>query len=309
MSADELEPALDITGWLPFAGLRAGKLSFDSIDQALDRLRRPTLIEDRLSVLQHVVNYWHGPIRPKDGLSAAELAGAPLPAALRWWYRWAGKHAEIMSGQNILFTPRGEHSQPFMLDGRLFFYVENQGVYQWSTLPDGDDPPVFGRYKDTDPWELEDVRVSEHLILACLLEAIMGHARFRASAAWLDETRLAAITSHIPPIAIPPWRWTGLRFFARNGAFMCAALNGEDKGKKYYSVRIGAKSPKPLRFLRPLLDETWEYAQIDWRSFLARYLRNGMRRLKARAWRARRDNERSPSEMPINPNEITSPGS
>ena len=43
-----------------------------------------TLIEDRLSVLQHVVNFWHGPIRPEDGMSAAELAGSSLPAALRW---------------------------------------------------------------------------------------------------------------------------------------------------------------------------------------------------------------------------------
>jgi hypothetical protein len=251
-------------------------------------LRQPTLIEDRLSVLQHVVDYWHGPIRPED-VSDAELAGSCLPATLRWWYRWAGRRSEIMSGQNFLLAPRGEHGQPFMVDGRLFFYVENQAVYQWSTLPDGDDPPVFGRYQNNEPWEREGVRVSEHLILACLFEALMCHARFRASAAWLEEDKFRAVVEHIPPIAIAPWRWFGSRFFARNGAFMCAGLNGTDKGKKYYSVWIGAKSPKPLRFLRPLLDETWEPAEIDWRSFLARSLRNGMRRLKAYAWRARRD--------------------
>jgi hypothetical protein len=61
MPSHELKPALDITGWLPFEGLRPGKLIFDSVDLALDRLRQPTLIEDRLSVLQHVVNFWHGP--------------------------------------------------------------------------------------------------------------------------------------------------------------------------------------------------------------------------------------------------------
>jgi hypothetical protein len=82
-----------------------------------------------------------------------------------------------------------------------------------------------------------------------------------------------------------------LKFFAARGAFMCAGLNGEDKGKKYYSVLIGAKSPKPLRFLRPLLDERWECAVIDWRSFIAKYLRNGMRRLKAYAWRAAVDED------------------
>jgi hypothetical protein len=202
MSADELAPALDITGWLPFEGLRPSKLKFRSVDQALDRLRQPTLIQDRLSVLQHVVEYWHAPIRAKDGMSDAELAGSCVPAALRWWYRWAGRRSEIMTGQNILFAPRGEHGQPFMLDDRLLFYVENQGVYQWATLADGDDPAVFGRYEDNQPWHAEGMRVSEHLILTCLFEAIMCHARFRASAAWLDEDKFAAVVEQIPPIAI-----------------------------------------------------------------------------------------------------------
>ena len=58
-----------------------------------------------------------------------------------------------MSGQNFLFVPR-DYRYRFrilaVIDGRLHFHVENQGVYQWTTLPDGDDPPVFGRYKSAD---------------------------------------------------------------------------------------------------------------------------------------------------------------
>ena len=55
-----------------------------------------------------------------------------------------------MSGQNHLFVPRDQqrkHGQITVKDGRIYFYCENQGVYQWSTLPHGDDPPVFGRYE------------------------------------------------------------------------------------------------------------------------------------------------------------------
>lgn len=265
MSAHELEPALDITGWLPFEGLRTRNLNFDSVDLAFDRLRQPTLIEDRLSVLQYVVNYWHGPVRPQDGLSDADLAGLRLPAALRWWYRWAGRRSEIMSGQNFWFTPgdkqRTDHP-PVMVDDRLFFYTENQSVYQWATLPDGDDPPVFGRYENTEPWEREDIRVSEHLILTCLFEAIMCHAKYGASAAWLDADRLDIIVRNIPPLAIPPWRWLGSRFFAHSGAFMCTADQGIFEGKKWYSVSIGAKTEHPLQFLKPLLDESWELVSI-----------------------------------------------
>ena len=60
--------------------------------------------------------------------------------------------------------------------GRLLFYVENQGVYQWSTLLEGDDPPVFGRYEGRGRWAKEGVTLSEHLILMCLFEAVMCHA-------------------------------------------------------------------------------------------------------------------------------------
>jgi hypothetical protein len=56
----------------------------------------------------------------------------------------------------------------------LAFCRENQGCYFWSTLPEGDDPPVFGRENDAEPWRPEAMTVSEHLILACLLEAIFA---------------------------------------------------------------------------------------------------------------------------------------
>lgn len=152
------------------AGFRA------PVDRALESLRRPTTVEDRLGVLKQLVEFWHGPIRPEDGMSAAELAGVPLPMPLRWWYRWAGKRDEIMSGQNILYKPVHKYWQLTVDGDHLRFYCENQGVHFWSTLTHGEDPPVFGRYNSADPWEREDITLSEHLILACLLEAVSCHA-------------------------------------------------------------------------------------------------------------------------------------
>jgi hypothetical protein len=78
----------------------------------------------------------------------------------------------------------------------------------------------------------------------------------------LDEDRLNAIAQNIPPLAIGPWHWLDTRFFARNGAFMCAAENGEKEGKKWYSVSIGAKTEHPLQFLKPLLDKSWGLVSI-----------------------------------------------
>ena len=106
-----LRPALPSALWVRFGGPPLGNLDFALVDRALDSLRRPTTVEDRLGVLQQLVEFWHGPIKPEDGMSDAELAGVPLPMPLRWWYRWAGKRTEIMSGQNFLYRPVDKYWQ------------------------------------------------------------------------------------------------------------------------------------------------------------------------------------------------------
>jgi hypothetical protein len=253
MAMFALRPALPSALWVRFGGLPLGDLDFAPVDRALESLQRPTTLEDRLGVLQQLVEFWHGPIKPEDGMSDVELAGVPLPTPLRWWYRWAGKRTEIMSGQNILYRPVDQHWQLTVEGSHLPFYCENQGCYFWSTLTHGDDPPVFGRYNSTDPWEQEDVTLSEHLILACLFEAVICHAKYGGSAP-LDKEKLSEITGRIPPVAIAPWRFDGMRFFAGQGVFMWATEHGY--------VQIGAKTEHPLQFLRPYIDDDWDYVAI-----------------------------------------------
>jgi len=260
-----VEVSFDLSSTLPSAiwgglgGSRPGDLDHKSVDAALGRLRGSTTVQERLEILRRVVEYWHGPIRPEDGIPEKELAGLDIPRPLRWWYQTAGRRPEIMSGQNFLKVPRDLS----ILDGKLLFYVENQECYLWGTDPAGDDPPVFGYSKPPDPWEPEGIRLSEHLILACLFEAIMLHSPYGASTSWLGESVLNAITEHVPPIAIGPWRWCGsTRFYAGNGAFMYTMDYGELSGERGYSVWIGAKTEHPLQFLKPFIDERWEYSVV-----------------------------------------------
>ena len=231
--------------------------SIATLETALDRLRAPTTAEDRFRILQQLVEYWHGPIGPQDAMQTSDLEYVPLPQPLRSWFLWAGNRPEIMTGQNFLLRPQ----EIRMEDDHLLFYLENQGVYQWATLLKGDDPAVFGRYDDGEPWQLEDVTLSEHLILACLFEAIMG-APYGASSAWINGDTLSQITSSLRPLAIGAWRWPGAtRFYARNGVFMYAAEHviGGETG---HSVWIGAKTKAPLAFLRPHIDAKWEYVAL-----------------------------------------------
>jgi hypothetical protein len=144
----KLAPTLPSKVLAELGGLRLGDMDVAGLDQALDSLKYPTTVHDRLEVLRHLVNFWHGPIKPEDGMSGVEqVGGVPLPLPLQFWYGWAGKRTAVMTGHNILFTPRDYRHRNTILaikDDRLHFHVENQRVYEWTTLPYGDDPPLFG---------------------------------------------------------------------------------------------------------------------------------------------------------------------
>jgi hypothetical protein len=92
-----------------------------------------------------------------------------------------------------------------------------------------------------------------------MFEAVFCHSLYGAAAACLDQETLSAIERVVPPVAINPWRWLGPnRLYARNGVFMNAVSNGKD----VYSVWIGAKTEGPLQFLKPYLNDRWEYKAI-----------------------------------------------
>ena len=236
----------------------------ERIDQTLVRLQGETSLHARFEILQALVEYWHGAISPLDGFSNAELEHLSLPDPLRRWYSWAGRRTEIMSGQNWFFTPYSPqpYLKPTREDGYLLFQRENQGVYEWATLPEGEDPPVFGRYSD-EAWQKEEVSLSQHLILNCLFEAIICHASYSASTAWIKEEQLAPILEHFSGLAIPAWHWPGPTcFYFGGGAFMAVTSNkpsGEETG---HSIWLGAKHENALKFLRPYVSDTWEHAEL-----------------------------------------------
>jgi hypothetical protein len=258
----ELSPTLASEIWIKLGGLKPNGVTVASVDEALQRLSLPTTFENRFEVLQRVVEYWHGPITPKDGIPSEILEPLTLPIALKRWYGWAGRRSQIMSGQNWLFTPDATppDAAPKIIDDLLYFHCESQGCFHWATLPDGEDPLVFGRESKSDPWNPEKITLTEHLILTCILEAVTCYSPYSASSTWISDSEHEKFTQIIPPIPISPWNWpipVSTQFYAKNGVFMYSMSNRDG-----HSVWIGAKSEKPLEILKPLINKNWEFVSL-----------------------------------------------
>jgi hypothetical protein len=253
----ELSPTLPTAVWTELQGAPPADREHARLGAMLSGLGPSTTTQVRFATLRALVEYWHGKIGADDGLPDAALDGARMPAVLMQWYRWAGRRADILSGQNFLLAPDRLRIE----DGRLFFYHENQGCYLWATLPEGDDPPVFGREDERDAWQPEGMALSEHLILAALFEAILRFAPYGAHSSWVDHRRLEEIAKIIPPLAIPPWRWNGhTQIHAGGGAFMVAIRDVLIGGQRCNDIWIGAKQQEPLLFLRSFPDIDWSFA-------------------------------------------------
>ncbi len=215
-----LTPTLPNAVWRNLGDLIVPADDYGDIDRLIQSLAEPLSVQDRLSVLERLIAYWHGPCRPEDGYSDEELAGValPLPLPLRWWYHYGGKRRGILSGQNRLLAPADLEDVD---GGRLLFYVENQAVYLWATAQRGEDPAVWGKFNDGEnSWVEEEVNLSGFLIQACVLEAIFS-ANYGASVSSAGQETLERVVAPLRPVPLGAWRWPAYpsRFFAGQGDF------------------------------------------------------------------------------------------
>jgi hypothetical protein len=105
-----------------------------------------------------------------DGVTKAAIEkcerrlGVQLPAAVRDYYRMAGRLDQLNKAHNLLFTPEKLRVE----DGHLWFMEENQAVVHWGLpvkrLAEGD-PIVYQRANvDDAKWYSEKKRFSTFLI-------------------------------------------------------------------------------------------------------------------------------------------------
>lgn len=221
----------------------------EQLPEIVDGARTP---EKRFDVLRALVEGWHGALRPGDGIPERELARYSLPAPLRWWYALAGNTAGLIDGCDVLRKP-----EQIALERDLsVFFDENQGVCRWAWRNGHTADPEIWCNVDDRGWQREDATLSEFLVQMFWSQAAL-HAPYGVSAALASRECYEAVTRPLRRPSCGRWRcWPpgGSEFYASHGVLVVASPNDDA-----YSICAGARTEKPLQYLREVADARWEY--------------------------------------------------
>jgi hypothetical protein len=216
------------------------------------------LIRTGAPPLEAFLTWWYGPPdRP-----AGPVARSEVPPPLSEWSAVTAAWSRPTRRQNQLLADGSDGLE----DGRLVFWVENQGVWLWACDPDGDDPPVYDRENEPGrAWGSTGVRLRQFLVHVEVFEAVWSGA-YGGSATWVPPADVAAILAPLSPVPGAEWRWPRpwTRLYAGDG---CLALVGpadlDGEPATAYDVFVSGRTAGDLRYLEGVDEVDWEWA--SWR--------------------------------------------
>lgn len=193
---------------------------------------------------------WYGePATPPGGTQAAD-------DPLRHLHELAARWPEAIRQNRLLLPPESR-------DGRLVFYVENQGVFEWATEPAAaENARVWGREPDESAWAEEEPRLAAFVVELLVFEAIMGSTH-GASVAWLAPERASEALGPLEPLRLGAWRWPDYptTFYAGGARQLAVVTPNRVPGdsRESVTVMVAARDSEALAYLDSVVDESWEH--------------------------------------------------
>jgi hypothetical protein len=166
-----------------------------------------------------------------------------VPACLRWLHR-----QRLAIGKQNQWVAERELAEE---EGKLYFYVENQGVCYWATAPSAANGPVWVA-NDAEPrvWRDDLPALDGFLLQAVMFETIVG-APWGGLVSWCSAKDAAAVGGALTPL--PGARSASLGdFFVGEGVLMTKMPNGDG-----HTLWIGALTQEAEDGVRELADLDW----------------------------------------------------
>lgn len=155
-------------------------------------------VEELLSIsedsVEKFLRRWYG----EPDLPARSVPeGVRVPARLRAWFELTSQWSvDICAVSGPLDPPE------FVVEaGKLIFWVDGPGSWEFGASLSGDDPPVFGREVDSD-WVPAGESLSEFLLHVTVLETAIG-ASNQCYAPGVPVERLSGIVSRYRAFPLP----------------------------------------------------------------------------------------------------------
>ncbi|GAA3883829.1 hypothetical protein GCM10022227_46560 [Streptomyces sedi] len=151
---------------------------------------RIDLVTDRTSLLRFL-RRWYGAQKSPN----ARLRESPgVPRELVEWHEISAQWGGEITSHNYAI-PLAELAAE---DGKIPFWVENQGTWVWAFDPKSEESSVYERHPSDEPtpWRRTGERLSDFLIHATILEAILWRSCGESSARSPD--RLALVPRRKP---------------------------------------------------------------------------------------------------------------
>ena len=175
------------------------------------------------------------------GYDRSALEGVSIPRVLHRYYELAGR----LSTWNLHLVPPDELT---VENGRVRFVIEEQGVYSFMTLPEGDDAPVW-LVEDERAIELDEP-LSRFLYQYALFEA-QGMASGAGGWGYVRRDDLPRLLAVLPRLPLAPWPHPSGEVTFHLGRELIGVVF--ETGEAAVELHATARSPDDLALLSGLV--------------------------------------------------------
>ncbi len=164
------------------------------------------------------------------------------PASLRWLHR----EELAVASQNQWVSPDELAAE----DGRLVFYVENQGVCVWATAPSEANGPMWVQDASEEMWREESPALDGFLLQAMIFETVAG-APWGGLVSWCEKKDALKVCATMTRLTLAPTARLG-ELYAGEDLLMTRVPNGDGD-----TLWIGARTQAAEDRVRGIADLDW----------------------------------------------------
>lgn len=142
-------------------------------------------------------------------------------------------------------------------DGKIPFWVENQGTWVWAFDPNNEDYSVYEREPSDEPtpWRRTGERLSDFLIHATILEAVLGAPATKVAQGVAADWLWSVEGSHELPF--PAWNWPARGSRILFGENWLALTHPSEYPETGHDITLAARTPDNLSWAEDILGVEW----------------------------------------------------